>query len=124
MHFSQLGTSSKNSAVAEIWLLHLRPFALLCYRGISNHQVLHHWPKVHSFLLHRPFFLSFLFFFLSPSPSSSSSHLVLPVLSLLLLLLTKIRVNYLTRLLNLCQDVTNISACWGILVNNNCKSVE
>jgi hypothetical protein len=30
----------------------------------------------------------------------------------------------LTKFLNLCQDMTNMSVCWGILVNNNCTSVE
>ena len=84
--FFQLGTSSKNSAVAEIWLLHFRPFTLLHYCGIGNHQVLHQWSKVHSVFFtthtythtHTPnsffsfFLLFFTLFFLFSSPCSPS----------------------------------------------------
>ena len=109
--------------MAEIWLQHWRPFTLLHYCGNGKHQVLRQGPKVHSdFFYYAPppqFFLSFLPF----SFSSSSSHLLV-LLPVLPLLLTKIWVNYLAKLLNLCQDVTNISMCWGILVNKNFTSVE
>jgi hypothetical protein len=66
MHFFQLGTSSKNSAVAEILA---SAFALFQYCEISNHQVPHQWPKVHSDFFTTtppPLFLFFLSPFLPP----------------------------------------------------------
>jgi hypothetical protein len=63
-----------------------------------------------------PLLSLFLFFFLS--------SFLPPLLLLLLLLFTKMWSNYLTKLLNLCQDVTDISLCGGMLVNNNSASLE